>query len=74
MNAKINVNRKPPSNVLGSVIKLPIGEVAEPFIDVDDVTVAVLTEGVHHALGRKPKDFTTYAREIASFGVWKLAA
>ncbi|MGB7394539.1 MAG: NAD(P)H-binding protein [Pricia sp.] len=31
---------------------------------------AVITNDVEHVLGRKPKDFETYARETAATGVW----
>jgi uncharacterized protein YbjT (DUF2867 family) len=31
---------------------------------------AHLTDGVRHALGREPKDFTDYAREAAATSVW----
>lgn len=30
-----------------------------------------VTDGVERALGRKPDDFETYAREAAATGVWK---
>ncbi|WP_108810886.1 NAD(P)H-binding protein [Sphingorhabdus sp. Alg231-15] len=33
-----------------------------------------LTDGVARALGRPPKDFADYAREIAASGIWKTAA
>jgi hypothetical protein len=33
-----------------------------------------LTDGVRHALGREPKDFSDYAREAAATGVWNKAA
>lgn len=31
----------------------------------------MVTNHVEQVLGRKPKDFTTYAREVAATGVWK---
>src|SRR5215218_4662357 len=40
------------------------------FGEVLDGRNAYLTDGVRRALGRKPKDFTDYAREAASTGVW----
>ena len=103
-------------------ITLPVGKVAEPFIDADDIadvsaelsracnreialvpiphdafvdevarsgapkeavwmlnhlfaTVldgrnASLTDGIPRALGRPPKDFAAYAREVAATGAW----
>ena len=31
---------------------------------------AFLTDGVHRALGRDPRDFSDFARETAAGGVW----
>jgi uncharacterized protein YbjT (DUF2867 family) len=35
---------------------------------------AHLTDGVRRALGREPKDFKDYARDVAATGVWSKAA
>lgn len=40
------------------------------FTEVLDGRNEHLTDGVQQALGRAPKDFTTYAREAAAVGVW----
>ncbi|MEM0929781.1 MAG: NAD(P)H-binding protein [Pseudomonadota bacterium] len=40
------------------------------FSTVLDGRNAYLTDGVQRALGRPPKDFADYAREIAATGVW----
>lgn len=34
---------------------------------------AVVTDGVHRALGRAPRDFQTYARSTAATGIWNVA-
>ncbi len=44
------------------------------FATVLDGRNAYLTDGVQRALGREPKDFADYAREIATTGVWKAVA
>ncbi|MEO0972999.1 MAG: NAD(P)H-binding protein [Pseudomonadota bacterium] len=44
------------------------------FATVLDGRNAYLTDGVQRALGRAPKDFTTYAREAARSGVWNVAS
>ena len=44
------------------------------FATVLDGRNAHLTDGVQRALGRPPKDFAEYAREVAATGVWKVAA
>jgi uncharacterized protein YbjT (DUF2867 family) len=44
------------------------------FETVLDGRNAYLTDGVQRALGRPPKDFSDYAREIAATGVWRAAA
>ena len=44
------------------------------FATVLDGRNAHLTDGVERALGRPPKDFADYAREVAATGVWKVAA
>ncbi len=44
------------------------------FSTVLDGRNAYLADGVHRALGRPPKDFSVYAREIASTGIWSAAA
>jgi len=40
------------------------------FATVLDGRNAVLTDGVRRALGRDPRDFQTYARDVAATGVW----
>lgn len=44
------------------------------FATVLDGRNAHLSDGVQRALGRPPKDFADYAREVAATGVWKVAA
>jgi len=44
------------------------------FATVLDGRNAYTTDGVQRALGRPPKDFADYAREIAATGLWKRAA
>jgi uncharacterized protein YbjT (DUF2867 family) len=44
------------------------------FATVLDGRNAYLTDGVQRALGRQPKDFSEYAREIAGTGVWRAVA
>lgn len=44
------------------------------FSTVLDGRNAYLTDGVQRALGRPPKDFADYARELAATGVWRAAA
>ena len=44
------------------------------FATVLDGRNAYLTDGVKRALGREPKDFADYAREIAATGAWEKAA
>ena len=44
------------------------------FATVLDGRNAFLTDGVERALGRAPKDFSDYAREIAATDVWKAVA
>jgi len=44
------------------------------FTTVLDGRNAHLTDGVHRALGREPRDFSDYAREAAATGVWDAAA
>lgn len=44
------------------------------FSTVLDGRNAYLTDGVERALGRPPKDFVSYAREVASSGIWRNAA
>jgi len=43
------------------------------FASLLDGRNAYLADGIARALGRPPKDFTTYAREVASTGVWQTA-
>lgn len=44
------------------------------FSTVLDGRNASLTDGVARALGRPPKDFAAYARDVARTGVWERAA
>lgn len=44
------------------------------FDTVLDGRNACLTDGVHRALGREPRDFADFARQIAASGVWNVAA
>jgi uncharacterized protein YbjT (DUF2867 family) len=44
------------------------------FTTVLDGRNAYLTDGVQRALGRQPKDFADYAKEVAASGVWRIAA
>ncbi len=44
------------------------------FSTILDGRNAHLTDGVARALGRPPKDFAEYAREIAASGIWRTAA
>ena len=44
------------------------------FSTVLDGRNAHLTDGVERALGRQPKDFADYARDVAATGAWKVAA
>ena len=44
------------------------------FSTVLDGRNAYLTDGVQRALGRAPRDFSDFAREIAATGAWKAAA
>ena len=44
------------------------------FSTVLDGRNAHLTDGVERALGRPPKDFADYARDVAATGVWTTAA
>jgi len=44
------------------------------FSTVLDGRNAYLTDGVQRALGRAPRDFFAYAREIAATGLWKTVA
>lgn len=46
--------------------------VSEMFAEVLDGRNSYLTDGVERALGRKPHDFTDWARETAATGVWGL--
>ncbi len=43
------------------------------FASVLDGRNAYLADGIARALGRPPKDFTAYAREVASTGLWQAA-
>ena len=42
------------------------------FTTVLDGRNAHLTDGIQRALGRPPKDFADYAREVAASGVWQV--
>jgi len=44
------------------------------FATVLDGRNAYITDGVQRALGREPKDFADFSREVASTGVWNAAA
>jgi len=44
------------------------------FSTVLDGRNAYLTDDVHRALGRDPKDFADYAREVAATGSWRALA
>ena len=44
------------------------------FAEVLDGRSSYLSDGVKRALGREPKDFSDYAREVAATGVWDPAA
>ncbi|MEO1323452.1 MAG: NAD(P)H-binding protein [Pseudomonadota bacterium] len=44
------------------------------FATVLDGRNAHLTDGVQRALGRPPKDFADFAREVAATGAWRVAA
>jgi len=44
------------------------------FSTVLDGRNAHLTDGVKRALGRAPKDFADYARDVAATGAWRVAA
>jgi uncharacterized protein YbjT (DUF2867 family) len=44
------------------------------FATVLDGRNAYLTDGVQRALGRPPRDFADYARDIANTGIWQEAA
>ncbi len=44
------------------------------FATVLDGRNAHLTDGVQRALGRSPKDFSTFAREVAATGLWSATA
>lgn len=44
------------------------------FATVLDGRNAHLTDGVQRALGRPPKDFADYARDVAATGAWRVAA
>ncbi|MGD2054726.1 MAG: NmrA family NAD(P)-binding protein [Gammaproteobacteria bacterium] len=44
------------------------------FTTVLDGRNACLTDGIQRALGRPPKDFADYARDVAATGLWKAVA
>jgi hypothetical protein len=41
------------------------------FTEVLDGRNAHLADGVQRALGRPPRDFADYARDVAATGVWE---
>ena len=41
------------------------------FTTVLDGRNAHLTDGIQRALGRPPKDFADYAKEVAATGLWR---
>ncbi|MFK7848544.1 MAG: NAD(P)H-binding protein [Rhodothermales bacterium] len=43
------------------------------FSTVMDGRNSYVTDGIQRALGRPPKDFATYAREVAASGIWEVA-
>lgn len=47
-----------------------VGLLTHLFAEVLDGRNASLTDGVHQALGRAPRDFADYARATAATGVW----
>ncbi|MBT4020503.1 MAG: hypothetical protein HOE62_21305 [Alphaproteobacteria bacterium] len=44
------------------------------FTTVMDGRNEHLNDGIEQALGRPPKDFTAYARDVAQSGAWALAS
>ncbi|MCY1301905.1 hypothetical protein D9M70_515420 [compost metagenome] len=44
------------------------------FTSVLDGRNSSVTSDVERVLGRRPRDFATYARETAATGVWSIAA
>ena len=60
--------------ILGGMLPMPGGDIAEPIIDIDDIRNAYVTDGVERALGRPARDFITFAEAAASSGVWDAAA
>jgi uncharacterized protein YbjT (DUF2867 family) len=44
------------------------------FSTVLDGRNAYLADGIQRALGRAPRDFADYAREVAATGVWRVAS
>ncbi len=44
------------------------------FATVLDGRNAHLTDGVQRALGREPRDFADFARDVAASGVWNTVA
>ncbi len=48
--------------------------IAELIAEVLDGRNSHLTDGVQRALGQAPRDFTDYAQDAATSGVWNLAA
>jgi uncharacterized protein YbjT (DUF2867 family) len=47
-----------------------VGLLNELFTQVLDGRNSYVTDGVGRALGRKPKDFSDYVRDVAATGVW----
>ena len=50
-----------------------VGALTNLFTQVLDGRNAYVTDGVEQALGRRPRDFTDYARAAAASGVWAAA-
>ncbi|MEU0026068.1 NmrA family NAD(P)-binding protein [Streptomyces sp. NPDC006335] len=49
-----------------------VGALVEAFEQLLDGRNAYLSDGVREVLGRKPRDFTEFAREAAAAGTWKI--
>ena len=46
--------------------------ISELFAEVLDGRNAHVADGVQRALGRAPRDFADYARDLAATGVWNM--
>jgi uncharacterized protein YbjT (DUF2867 family) len=51
-------------------VAMPVAQLIDEVLDGRN---SYLTDGVEKALGRKPRDFSDYARAAAATGVWDLA-